>query len=195
MILSSTFCAELRVTALPQAFKGNAPHFATREIPRTPDSVVYMPSTTCELDQPELAINRLANNVGIVNEILSVLIPCTPKSAPFRSRCRVADPQLEVQLRQQLFKPACMSTGFHPNPHLCPWTTDSGCSWSRRARSRISSSESWMAGMERRRSSAASLEFSAASRADWFMAGKSAALIADRASSENLIKDPSINSK
>src|SRR5262249_15410122 len=31
---------------------------------------------------------------------------------------RVADPQLKVQLRQQSFKPACMSTGFHPHSHL-----------------------------------------------------------------------------
>src|SRR5215469_666701 len=31
---------------------------------------------------------------------------------------RVADPQLKVQLRQQSFKPACMSTGFHTHSHL-----------------------------------------------------------------------------
>src|SRR5215470_5523185 len=35
----------------------------------------------------------------------------------FNLRC-VADPQLKVQLRQQSFKPACMSTGFHPHSHL-----------------------------------------------------------------------------
>ena len=49
-----------------------------------------------------------------------------------------------------------------------------------------------MAGRERRRSSAASLELSAASRADWVAAGKSAALIAARASSENLTNVPSV---
>ena len=31
---------------------------------------------------------------------------------------RVPDPQLEVQLRQQPFKPARMPTGFHPHAHL-----------------------------------------------------------------------------
>src|SRR6267154_3107133 len=31
---------------------------------------------------------------------------------------RVSDPQLEVQLRQQSFKPARLPTGFHPQPHL-----------------------------------------------------------------------------
>ena len=46
--------------------------------------------------------------------------------------------------------------------------------------------------MERRSSSAASLELSAASRADWVVAGKSAALIAARASSENLTNDSSL---
>ena len=30
----------------------------------------------------------------------------------------ISDPQLEVQLRQQSFKPACMPTGFHPHAHL-----------------------------------------------------------------------------
>ena len=49
-----------------------------------------------------------------------------------------------------------------------------------------------MAGRERRRSSAASLELSAASRVDWVVAGKSAALIAARASSENLTNVPSV---
>ena len=49
-----------------------------------------------------------------------------------------------------------------------------------------------MAGRERRRSSAASLELSAASRADWVAAGKSAALIAARASSVNLTSAPSV---
>ncbi len=47
-----------------------------------------------------------------------------------------------------------------------------------------------MAGRERRRSSAASLELSAASRAAWVAAGRSAALIAARASSENLTSCP-----
>ena len=49
-----------------------------------------------------------------------------------------------------------------------------------------------MAGRERRRSSAASLELSAASRVDWVAAGKSAALIAARASSVNLTSVPSV---
>ena len=49
-----------------------------------------------------------------------------------------------------------------------------------------------MAGRERRRSSAASLELSAASRVDWVAAGKSASLIAARASSVNLISAPSV---
>lgn len=48
-----------------------------------------------------------------------------------------------------------------------------------------------MAGRVRRRSSAASLELSAASRAAWVAAGRSAALITARASSENLTSDPS----
>src|SRR2546428_7460999 len=37
---------------------------------------------------------------------------------------RVANPQLELQLGQQSFEPACMPTGFHSNTHLlarqCP---------------------------------------------------------------------------
>ena len=48
-----------------------------------------------------------------------------------------------------------------------------------------------MAGRERRRSSAASLELSADSRAAWVVAGKSESLIAVRASSENLTNVPS----
>jgi hypothetical protein len=32
--------------------------------------------------------------------------------------CRISDPQLEVQLREQSFKPARLSTGFHPHTHL-----------------------------------------------------------------------------
>jgi hypothetical protein len=32
-------------------------------------------------------------------------------------RC-ISDPRLEVQLREQSFKPARLSTGFHPHTHL-----------------------------------------------------------------------------
>src|ERR1700752_5213442 len=31
---------------------------------------------------------------------------------------RISDPPFEGQLRQQTFKPACMSTGFHSPSHL-----------------------------------------------------------------------------
>jgi hypothetical protein len=46
-------------------------------------------------------------------------------SQSFRANLRcVPDPQLELQLVRQTLKPACVPTGFHPDPHLscleCP---------------------------------------------------------------------------
>ena len=51
-----------------------------------------------------LAKNRVSDNVGGVKHISSL--------------GRISDPQLQLQLGQQSFEPACMPAGFRSHTHL-----------------------------------------------------------------------------
>jgi hypothetical protein len=66
-------------------------------------------------DRREVVLQQQTQNVL---RILSIRLLFASALTPYLS-C-ITHPQLQLQLRQQSFEPACVATGFHPHTHLPP---------------------------------------------------------------------------
>src|SRR5215467_6111350 len=64
-------------------------------------------------DRRKVALQQQTQNTL---RILPIRLLFTPALAPYLRG--IAHSQLELQLRQQSFEPACVSAGFHPHTHL-----------------------------------------------------------------------------